>query len=141
MCCGLIQVFWRGEFIIRSSSHICQGVVGSHPEPEKVIIFLHGSGITGFGMEKWLASLVKPYPGTVVGLPSAPMREYMLEGKRSSVWHQRKVVDIEAVDEDLVGIDEMCEGLHEMVESMCKQIFLHQLSWNLIELYFNLIKD
>eukprot|EP00090_Calanus_glacialis_P047505 TRINITY_DN9903_c0_g1_i4.p1 TRINITY_DN9903_c0_g1~~TRINITY_DN9903_c0_g1_i4.p1 ORF type:complete len:126 (-),score=38.00 TRINITY_DN9903_c0_g1_i4:608-985(-) len=93
-------------------------VAGHHPVPEKVIIFLHGSGITGFGMEKWLASLVKPYPGTVVVLPSAPMREYMLEGKRSSVWHQRKEVDIEAVDEDLVGIDEMCEGLHEMVENM-----------------------
>lgn len=86
--------------------------------PARVLIFLHGSGITGFGMEKWLERLVAPPPGMLVMLPSAPMREYRIEGRRSSVWHQRKELNIRGMDEDLVGIDEMCEGLHEMVEKI-----------------------
>ena len=80
------------------------------------MIFLHGAGITGFGMERWLTGMVTPPPGLVVLLPSAPMREYSLEGKKSSVWHQRKEVDIRGKYEDIVGIDEMCDGLIEMVE-------------------------
>merc|ERR1712129_225563 len=46
------------------------------------------------------------------------MRDYMLDGKRSSVWHQRKEVDIKGVDEDLIGINDMCEGIHELIENM-----------------------
>jgi len=83
--------------------------------PDKVVIFLHGSGLTGFGMEKWLASLVTPPPDLVMVLPSGPMREYKLDGKRSSVWHQRQELDISGDDEDLEGIDEMCEGLDRLV--------------------------
>ena len=41
-----------------------------------VLVFLHGSGISALGMEKWMARLVKPPPDTIVILPSAPMQIY-----------------------------------------------------------------
>ena len=41
-----------------------------------VLVFLHGSGISALGMEKWMARLVKPPTGTIVILPSAPMQIY-----------------------------------------------------------------
>ena len=41
-----------------------------------VLVFLHGSGISALGMEKWMARLVKPPTDTIVILPSAPMQIY-----------------------------------------------------------------
>ena len=43
--------------------------------PGTVLVFLHGSGVTAFGMEKLLAKCVKSPPFPVV-LPSAPMQTY-----------------------------------------------------------------
>ena len=43
--------------------------------PGNVLVFLHGSGVTAFGMEKLLAKCVESPPFPVV-LPSAPMQIY-----------------------------------------------------------------
>ena len=85
---------------------------------DKVVIFLHGSGITAFGMEKWLKSLVSVPPRKVAMLlPSAPMMNYHLEGgqKIQSVWHQRKDLNIDSYYEDVEGIDRISDELCEIV--------------------------
>ena len=83
---------------------------------QKLVIFLHGSGITAFGMEKWLRSLAaEPPPGTGILLPSAPMQRYHLDGQLRSIWHQRRDIDIGSTFEDLDGIQTMCKELNEMV--------------------------
>ena len=90
---------------------------------DKVIIFLHGSGDTAFGFEKWLRSVSPQGPPSLLGviLPSAPMREYLLDGgERRSVWHQRKDLDINSDFEDIQGIDEMCLGLTNLVDDIKK---------------------
>ena len=87
----------------------------------KVIIFLHGSGDTAFGFEKWLRSESPQGPPPSVGviLPSAPMRHYLLNGgELSSVWHQRKDLDINSDFEDIQGIDEVCLGLTSLVDDV-----------------------
>ena len=53
--------------------------------PGTVLVFLHGSGVTAFGMEKLLAKCVKSPPFPVV-LPSAPMQTY-----RSFIFFESKV--------------------------------------------------
>ena len=76
---------------------------GDMEKLDKIIIFLHGSGISAFGMEKWLRSVWQESPprGSCIVLPSAPMRPYLLEqGRPTSVWHQRRVVDINEDEED-----------------------------------------
>jgi len=83
-----------------------------------VIVFLHGSGLTGFGMERWISSLVKTPHKMAILFPSAPMRHYALDGKKSSVWHQRTSLDIDSNFEDLDGIDEMCSGLEHMLKDI-----------------------
>ena len=90
---------------------------------DKVIIFLHGSGDTAFGFEKWLRSESPQGPPPLVGviLPSAPMRHYMMDGgELRSVWHQRKDLDINSDFEDIQGIDEVCLGLTSLVDDVKK---------------------
>ena len=90
---------------------------------DKVIIFLHGSGDTAFGLEKWLRDVRPQGPPSLVGviLPSAPMRKYLLNGgELSSVWHQRRDIDINSDFEDVEGIDEMCLGLTNLVDDIKK---------------------
>ena len=99
-------------------TNTCDVQIQAQPSPDKVVVFLHGSGITGFGMKKWMAKMVTPPPDLVMILPSAPMREYKLDGKRSCVWHQREDTSIRGDDEDLEGIDEMCEGLDKLVDDV-----------------------
>ena len=85
---------------------------------DQIMIFLHGSGITSFGMEKWLRSAAPQGPPPKIGviLPSAPMRKYLLDGgELRSVWHQRRDIDINSYFEDIQGIDEMCLGLKDLV--------------------------
>ena len=88
---------------------------------DKVIIFLHGSGDTAFGFEKWLRDVRPQGPPSNVGviLPSAPMRPYLLNGgELSSVWHQRKDLDINSDFEDIHGIDEICLGLTNLMNDI-----------------------
>ena len=87
---------------------------------DKIVIFLHGSGITAFGMEKWLRSFVLVPPANIaVLLPSAPMLRYHLEGgQRQSVWHQRKDLSIDSAYEDTSGIDRISDGLGEMINQI-----------------------
>ena len=89
------------------------------------MIFLHGSGFTGFGMEKWIKSVVSSPPASMaVILPSAPMKKYCLEGGQlKSVWHQRKDIDIETDFEDIKGIDEISDGLSDLVRPVIKNNF------------------
>lgn len=88
-------------------------------EVKKLVLFLHGSGITAFGMEKWLKNVCsKPPPTIGVILPSAPMQRYDLDNQLRSVWHQRKDIDIDSDFEDLEGIDRMSIALHKIIEDL-----------------------
>ena len=90
---------------------------GEHAE--RVIIFLHGSGITAFGMEKWLRSCVSWPPDDVaVILPSAPILTYDVDQQLRSVWHQRKDINIDSDYEDSDGISRISDGLAEMLEDI-----------------------
>merc|ERR1719495_1874217 len=86
-------------------------------EIKTVVIFLHGSGFTGFGMEKWMKSAVSDPPSSMaVILPSAPMQTYSLEGGQlTSVWHQRQEIDINSSYEDIEGIDKISDGLGDLI--------------------------
>ena len=41
--------------------------LGGHNDPRHVIVFLHGSGITAFGMMKWLQAFWRPPVHTAIG--------------------------------------------------------------------------
>jgi hypothetical protein len=62
-CLGSRVRVWSGD-LSSSSGHDAQN---GRCEPQRVVVFLHGSGITAVGMEKWLRTIWKPPPSTVIG--------------------------------------------------------------------------
>jgi len=97
----------------RLSSSIGEGNIHT------AIIFLHGAGLTGSGMQKWVQLYTNlPINGTAVLFPSARMQPYSLSlGQKMSVWHDRTEVDIEG-NEDIPGINRTSDGLNELVEEV-----------------------
>lgn len=94
----------------RLSSSIGDGTVHT------AIIFLHGAGLTGSGMQKWVQLYCNlPINGTALLFPSARMQPYSLSlGQKMSVWHDRTEVDIDG-REDIAGINRTSDGLVDLV--------------------------
>ena len=90
---------------------------------ERVLLFLHGSGDTGPGVAEWLDSLglrSRLEPSTAVIFPSARPRPYsMYGGEVSSVWHDRRELNISAW-EDSQGIQAMTSSLDSFISEICQ---------------------
>ena len=90
---------------------------------ERVLLFLHGSGDTGPGVAEWLDSLglrSRLEPSTAVIFPSARPRPYsMYGGEVSSVWHDRRELNISAW-EDRQGIETMTTCLDSFISEICQ---------------------
>ena len=90
---------------------------------EKVLLFLHGSGDCGRGVADWLDNLGLPSrlgPSTAVIFPSARPRPYsMYGGEVSSVWHDRRELNISAW-EDSQGIQAMTSSLDSFISEICQ---------------------
>ena len=94
---------------------------------ERVVVFLHGSGDSGPGLADWLDSLglrSRLETNTAVLFPSARPRPYsMYGGEVSSVWHDRRDLDISAW-EDQEGMETMTSSLDSFISQICG-------AWNL----------
>ena len=91
--------------------------------PERAILFLHGSGDTGRGVSAWLDSLAlraKLETNTAIIFPSARPRPYsMYGGEVSSVWHDRRELNISAW-EDTEGLETMTTSLDSFISQICQ---------------------
>jgi phospholipase/carboxylesterase len=82
------------------------------------VIFLHGSGDTGEGIQSWLHSALGSefaFPHIRVIYPTAPVRPYTpMNGMPSTVWFDRQQIS-PYCDEDLASINDMCECINDLV--------------------------
>ena len=95
----------------------------SEGRPERLIVFLHGSGDSGPGVAEWLDSLgarAMVDHKTAIFFPSAIERPYSLAGGESSrVWHDRRELNISAW-EDQEGIARMAGNLDTFISQVCQ---------------------
>lgn len=87
------------------------------------LIFLHGSGDTGYGVMSWLNFLNKDkdftFPHIRIVYPSAPERPFTpLEGEVMSVWFDRKLIDPHVPEDP--SVDQAANLIHELVEQEVK---------------------
>ena len=95
--------------------------------PERLVVFLHGSGDSGPGVAEWLHSLgarAMLDHKTAILFPSARERPYSLAGGESSrVWHDRRELNISAW-EDQEGIARMADSLNTFISQVCQEFKL-----------------
>ncbi|KAG5192119.1 Alpha/Beta hydrolase protein, partial [Tribonema minus] len=90
------------------------------------LIFLHGSGDTGPGVQEWLDYITGgSFERTLAGqgilclYPTAPLRPYtMCQGELRHVWHDRLALDFNSIpdEEHVLESMEIVEGLLEELE-------------------------
>ncbi|CAH1792716.1 unnamed protein product, partial [Owenia fusiformis] len=85
------------------------------------VIFLHGSGDSGFGVRQWVSDLIDDeltFPHIRMIYPTAPERPYTpMGGQISTVWFNRRRIAIND-SEDLESTDYMCEKINELIDAV-----------------------
>ena len=88
------------------------------------MVFLHGSGDTGKGLQLWLNSVNSQFITTLdkcaikIVLPTAEPRPYTLaDGQTLNVWHDRECLDIDA-PEDKIGLANTSIAIECIIQSL-----------------------
>ncbi|XP_075921252.1 lysophospholipase-like protein 1 isoform X1 [Petromyzon marinus] len=85
------------------------------------VIFLHGSGDTGQGLQAWVKSLLQKdlaSPHIRVSYPTAPFQPYTANnGEKRHVWYDRYKISWD-VPEHEASIDAACRSLDEVIEKV-----------------------
>ncbi|XP_052220459.1 lysophospholipase-like protein 1 isoform X2 [Dreissena polymorpha] len=100
------------RFVTRIVKQTCEKATGS-------VIFLHGSGDTGIGIQEWVNSISGAkelrFPHLRILYPTAPPRPYTPNmGNLSTVWYDRKQISPFAHDDESVAT--MAAMLQELVQ-------------------------
>ncbi|XP_045187420.2 lysophospholipase-like protein 1 isoform X2 [Mercenaria mercenaria] len=92
----------------------------SGDSPLGTVIFLHGSGDSGLGVQEWVNSALGvkqlTFPHLRLLYPTAPARPYTpMMGQYSNVWYDRQQISPLAPDD--ASVDVMAADLSELIQS------------------------
>ncbi|XP_014669947.1 PREDICTED: lysophospholipase-like protein 1 [Priapulus caudatus] len=98
-------------------------IAQANPKLTGSIIFLHGSGDTGFGVREWVSDILNDtfaFSHIRVVFPTAPPREYRpMLGAVTTVWFDREKIS-NTVPDDPQSIRESSTLLTQLIESEVK---------------------